>query len=71
VGPCSRIATGGAALATSGAWERLIFLAISLVATLMVNWVAKIWVRLMAERGVERHELSVATAMTLPRTAFH
>lgn len=58
---------GGAVLATSGVEERLGFIALSLVITLAVYWVAETYVHVMAERGVERHELSRATALTIAK----
>jgi hypothetical protein len=58
---------GAAVLATSGVEERLAFVALSLVMTLAVYWVAETYVHVMAERGVERHELSRDTAMTIAR----
>lgn len=58
---------GGAVLATSGVEERMAFIALSLVTTLAVYWVAETYVHVMAERGVERHELSGATAMTIAK----
>jgi uncharacterized membrane protein YdjX (TVP38/TMEM64 family) len=56
---------GGAVLATSGVEERLMFIALSLVTTLAVYWVAETYVHVMAERGVEGHELSRRTALTI------
>ena len=58
---------GGAVLATAGGEERLFFVSLSLVATLAVYWVAETYVHLMAERGVEKHELSRATAVSIAR----
>jgi hypothetical protein len=58
---------GGAVLATSGVEERLLFIALSLVITLAVYWVAETYVHLMAERGVEGHELSRGTAATIAK----
>lgn len=57
----------GAVLATAGPEARLAFVAISLVATLAVYWVAETYVHLMAERQAEGHELSRAHMAAIAR----
>jgi hypothetical protein len=47
--------------------ERLSLIALSLVATLAVYWVAETYVHLMAERGVERRELSFTTTIAIAK----
>ena len=48
----------GAVLATAGPEARLAFVALSLVGTLTVYWIAETYVHLMAERQAVHHELS-------------
>lgn len=57
-------------MATSGVEERLAFVALSLVITLAVYWVAETYVHVMAERGVEGHELSRGTALTIAKDGW-
>jgi hypothetical protein len=57
----------GAVLATAGPEARLAFVAVSLVATLTVYWVAETYVHVMAERQAEHHELSRAQMGAIAR----
>jgi len=51
----------GTVLATSTGEERIAFLSLSLIATLIVYWVAETYVHVMAEREIEHHELDRRT----------
>lgn len=57
----------GAVLATASPTARLAFVALSLVATLTVYWVAETYVHVMAERQAEQHELSRAHMALIAR----
>ena len=58
---------GAAVLATSGADDRMWIIALSVLATLVVYWLAETYVHLMAERAVERHVLTPRTASVIAR----
>ncbi len=57
----------GAVLATASPTARLGFVALSLVATLAVYWIAETYVHFMAERQAEQHELSRAHMLSIAR----
>jgi hypothetical protein len=57
----------GAVLATVGIEDRLLVIAGSLLATLVVYWLAETYVHLMSERAVERHVLDRQSATVIAR----
>jgi len=56
---------GGSVLAAVTADQRLLLIAVSVVATLAVYWVAETYVHLMIERQMEHHELDRPTIRSI------